>query len=93
MKHTKGEWGISKHYYGYKILIDGNKIADVWNKRESYAVTEEEALANAKLIASAPELLKALNLIQEYINKMGVVSIAMTTIKNTANKAIKKATT
>lgn len=71
MKHTKGEWvyseivdektkkeGISIHQKGWNQGADGDdnlsSIAGIWDD-------SKESIANAKLIASAPNLLEALN--------------------------------
>ena len=54
MKHTKGKWRI-KNKINIKT-INGKCIADIWG----FDVTEKEIEANAKLIASAPELLESL---------------------------------
>ena len=54
-KHTLGPWELR---HGYYIFACGREIATVW-KGES--VTDEtQDMANARLIASAPDLLEAL---------------------------------
>jgi len=64
LKITKGEWTYSKYEpYDYGVYSeegDGRDIALVRSKKD-----EEESVANAKLIAAAPELLKALLLFNE----------------------------
>ncbi len=68
MKHTKGPWKYQRsesesgELYGYHILLDQDGwlwIGDV-NNGNIIDSTQEEALANAKLISSAPELLETL---------------------------------
>lgn len=53
-KHTQGEWTLRK---GINDVISKDKyiIAQIASANNN----EDEALANAKLIASAPDLLKA----------------------------------
>ena len=61
MKHTKGEWTYSQqrgkqgHCYAAQVWDDTGDCLATLRATEN----EEEATANAKLIASAPELLKA----------------------------------
>ena len=55
MKHTKGIWITEKFHNGYHIYSLGKKICSIWNS----LFTDHEAQSNAKLIAAAPELLKA----------------------------------
>lgn len=57
MPHTPGPWKVRKSEYGC-VLVDadnGDSIATVFTLGE----THEEQLANARLIAAAPMLLKA----------------------------------
>lgn len=70
-KHTKGEWKVAEDktfpsinsQYEIQTSKDecGGVIATVYgNYRTHTVVSEDESLANAKLIASAPELLEVL---------------------------------
>ena len=53
-KHTKGPWIHSKN--GFNVLTnDSTYICEV------YSISRDEQLANARLIAAAPDLLWALN--------------------------------
>ena len=67
MKHTKGEWKvdwatIGNLPYNYKL------------HEYPYQETEEEAEANARLIASAPDLLEACEeLLKNFHNMLGDV--------------------
>ena len=60
LKHTQGEWNVSKHgnndSFGIYAEGNGNDLAIVKGGNEEGG----EAEANAKLIAAAPKLLKAL---------------------------------
>lgn len=63
MTHTKGEWKVKERTgpFAVDILANNKRVCEV----KSFGVgfndpIEEEADANAKLIAAAPELLKAL---------------------------------
>lgn len=78
-QHTKGEWVIEQHHpsiyvcSGYKGFV----IAEVTNQQISHFIgNDEEAQANAKLIAAAPDMLEALNCLLEtmrpHIMKMGI---------------------
>lgn len=96
MKHTKAPWIVSEVRTANEFGVQGIDIsshnyrdfATIWNTKGM----ESENEANAKLIAAAPEMLNTLFEIEEYINKMGHVSIAMQNIKNKTKEIIKKAT-
>mgnify|MGYP003647610251 CR=1 FL=1 len=55
--------------YWIDIRVGDNKIASV--KGIHYDIPNEECIANAKLIAAAPELLKALQESQKYLVELG----------------------
>ena len=57
-KGTKGEWKITGTGE-QRTMINGSSI-DVWWNLPSSDASEDEGKANAKLIAAAPDLLKAL---------------------------------
>jgi len=63
-KHTKGEWIIkpsASELYSDIQTQDGKRICECKSYGEGFNdATEDEREANAKLIAAAPELLKAL---------------------------------
>lgn len=62
MKHTNTDWTF-ENIFGRLIVTSGKKgfvIAEVTNIGVAHFLgNEEEAIANAKLIAAAPELLRA----------------------------------
>ena len=93
-KHTKGEWSLQSNvakrgaYPAYELTIDFNDFhtdcVTVYCNEETPSDIE---LANAKLIAAAPELLEALIKIKKLIafnqdSEMGLI----------INNAIKKTT-
>jgi hypothetical protein len=61
-----GKWGDS-HWEAK--LIDG-KAKLVWVEMDYGEISEEEAVANARLIKAAPELLEALKRVRQDINWM-----------------------
>ena len=65
-KGTKGEWKITGTSE-QRTMINGSSI-DVWWNLSSSNVSEDEGKANAKLIAAAPDLLKALQVILKHKN-------------------------
>lgn len=52
--HTPGPWAVDGHFV---VRGDGTALCDVWASRP---IPNAEAEANARLIASAPDLLEAL---------------------------------
>ncbi len=80
MTHTKGPWPIEQTGDGKRYLI-GNGLVEGPNGYEVAEVYSDdcdpdEALANAKLIAAAPELLeaaeRALNYLQNTEDEFGI---------------------
>jgi len=93
-KGTKGDWKITKTE-GLRICINENSI-DVWWGLSNPTETKEQAIANAKLIIAAPDLLEALILVKnelymaiECIN--GTPTAKLSTNIAAAEKAINKA--
>jgi len=92
-KHTKGNWVYQKYSTDYGVYSETGNGRDIALVRE-YG-SDEEAEANAKLIAAAPEMLEALI----EINKMIADSVTCNGVKlNTgiiakiSMSAIRKAT-
>lgn len=57
LKHTPGSWNLTTDIEDYNITGTSADIAIV---NKNTCINKEEALANAKLISTAPELLKVL---------------------------------
>jgi len=110
MKHTQGEWTYSKNSHFYDINTDkknrnlGFNILLFDNKGKSLNHTQENE-ANAKLIASAPELLEAVKKLRSTMNVLcGLDKVRkvimesegadkmLSEILDTSSSAIKKAT-
>ena len=95
LKITKGNWMYNEYTpYDYGVYSDceereGRDIAIV----RSYA-NDEETLANAKLIAAAPDLLKALEKITDWVKALSdwVSGTTLDPDIRGAEEAIKKAT-
>lgn len=69
-KGTKGEWKLNRQYSDEHGKILFITIVDEDNKivaeAKGHEVVNAECMANAQLIAAAPEMLKALQTIAEY---------------------------
>lgn len=88
---TKGEWTHRQNEIGglmqSHFLIEGEERALPIAKVYSDTMNLEKALANAKLIAAAPDMFKVCRLL-EYVKSESDLQ----SIKNIAKEAIKKAT-
>jgi len=100
-KHTKGEWVwfYNKYYHEVRGLNSlSPNIAIFKNTREDHPKLDdidicehEEAEANAKLIAAAPDMLASLQeMIDYYIYGKTIDSDELIDLKNRAFAAIKK---
>jgi hypothetical protein len=87
-KGTKGEWSVEKELgYDCDVIYKGGEIC--WLGLSD--VIDEEKVANAKLIAAAPELLKALQILLNLTTTLKHPSIdfANGTAREAINKALK----
>lgn len=101
MKHTEGEWKQDKSMLGrigkdacewIYIKSKDKTLAEI--KGRHYGIGHREMIANAKLIASAPELLDACNHQLALMNSMvDEIPEFMRGSKEKLQLAIKKATT
>ena len=73
MKHTKGKWTV-KRQIGTSIVVDDKNIAGIHShdtpiKHNGHTVAydESETQANANLIASAPDMLKTLEWVRDWM--------------------------
>jgi len=102
LKHTKGEWILTKNscYFDVETNLDKNTPKLVVNvlmyklSEDNIIISDshcEEAEANAKLIASAPELLEALIMLMHPndMNDFNFANRAREKAKNAINKATK----
>ena len=73
MKHTKGPWSIKTERYmkvGRQKYYEKISIVDVENSEiASWPEFQIDLMANARLIAAAPELLKALKEVFEMLEE------------------------
>lgn len=69
-KHTPGKWNTSKLVNDIGIYADGSNRDLALVYKYSRSIPEEEAQANANLMAAAPELLEALQKAKEVIERM-----------------------
>ncbi len=101
-KHTPGPWFINDHPYDNQpeyILAKTGDSKDDCRDIVNIAIVErnknviegwrskEEAIANARLIAAAPEMLEALKTVVRYAQKSGDTSLAIGRAMNAIAKA------
>lgn len=98
-KGTKGEWKMSDinipDYKSICVFSDGEEQKVLLHiYLPNYEITEEE-LSNAKLIASAPDLLEALTMLieetEDYVNETACGNTYLDIAREKARKAIEKA--
>lgn len=91
-KHTKGPWIHSKHGFNVLTADEMHSICAVHAPNPGYTSEKDvqEHLANARLIAAAPDLLEALrDLIQAHTVQMGPKAVKLRV--ELAEAAIRKA--
>lgn len=96
-KHTKGKWSVSDEQdNGIFIPVEntGGSVAKMYTKNLAVS-SHEEALANAKLIASAPTMLEYILIRESYLKNCannGVLSKVEKSEYDTIRELIKQAT-
>ena len=81
-KHTPGPWAVSTQGVGFEVdSADGWQVAQAQQRHEDGRGKEATMrLANARLIAAAPELLEALieasEWVSEYVSQMRAYTIS-----------------
>jgi len=86
-KFTKGKWGLDRDFIYTELSEVICDIDPIGVSKKVFTRSKEEAIANAKLIASAPSLLEALISLYESLPD-GYASECLPMVR----KAIKKAT-
>lgn len=91
MAHTPGPWRIKKYSYGFWVVSDEKRENITWIGHPSYPPRDNEA--NARLIATAPELLEALESTIEWIDSAwpDVKSLDWEDWRQTVSKIVAKA--
>lgn len=86
MKPTKGPWKVTK-------ILDGGNVADIMpiDIRICDKNGPEENMANAHLIAAAPEMLEALEVIEAGMTKQTLDELQTVSALNIIRSAIRKA--
>ena len=89
MKITQGKWVVSdSQEHLASITANDVYIADCYSGgEESNQATAEESLANARLIASAPEMLEALKTLVKAYNEGRINQDHITEAKKLISKA------
>jgi hypothetical protein len=96
--HTPGPWQIAPDFPLHVLSEDGQTLARVRMSRlpanpQTY-ISEREAIANARLIAAAPDLLEALAKMVCAVNGIPVAvrqGITLASAMNVADEAIARA--
>jgi hypothetical protein len=87
-KHTDGQWTVAKENKNFLIMSERVYIGSV----SSSDMIMSKAEANAKLISSAPNLLHALQMLINDIERNDGDAINRATLVNEAKQVIDKAT-
>lgn len=94
-KHTPGPWRVKRSESKPAFNVVGTKVGCKYKIARCPYISDDdkqEAEANAKLIAAAPELLKALKLMLSRFKGSQVGYIKADYVKWLAQEVIKKAT-
>jgi len=92
-KHTRGEWVVNPPFKNdNKIFISNGENVIAYMAHNPSVNIDEEAEANAKLIASAPKLLEALRQFIHSVEHEGLVSGRVVDAVRHANEVINNAT-
>lgn len=97
-KHTAGPWHVGMRPGPIIYGPLGEQVADLRGERKTTVIELDEAVANTKLIAAAPELLEILNRILEAHDTQHIHGATMEEAKlcpayaDMARHAIQKAT-
>jgi hypothetical protein len=90
-KHTQGKWVLADlSYTGVNTTVLNEKeevICDTWFNDDGLTILSGEPEANAKLIAAAPELLKACNFALQGIEKGQIDNITIKVLEDVIKKA------
>ena len=83
VKHTPGPWRVA-HLFPFKVYAGMNFICDT---RLDICHTEQDR-ANARLIAAAPELLDACQMIAKWMKSEGIAPNRLEVVENAISKAL-----
>jgi hypothetical protein len=89
-KHTPGEWKVSSQT-PCRVDTANGSITVSWTCNFDGGKREQEAEANASLIAAAPELLEACSLLLEALRSSNVSNGLIRSAEDAARAAIAKA--
>ncbi len=93
IKHTAGEWRVNRTGQDNIVDITARRPNERQDICRIEGKTEAEAIANAKLIATAPELLEVLIKMNDYfLHDKEVSDEELKEIIETAIRTVKKAT-
>jgi hypothetical protein len=77
-KHTAGPWHVGMKPGPIIYGPNGEQVADLRGERKTTVIELDEAVANTKLIAAAPELLETLqDLVKAWDYKMGAKAVQL----------------
>lgn len=91
MNHTRGPWATDEQdhcdpYQHIRVLGGNRAIAELWIDDAPVPEYNAEQWANARLIAAAPELLEALQRLEQYGHTQATWEFALRAIAKAAGK-------